>query len=133
MLCLNYSSQQSRKASTDNTKKNEFYSVPIKLYFWTLIFEFHVIFTCHEILFSFFKNKFIYLFGCVGSSLQQAGATLHCGAWASHCGGLSCCRARALGVQASVVVAHGLSCSAACGILPDQGSNPCHLHWQADS
>ena len=33
----------------------------------------------------------------------------------------------------SVVVAHGLSCSAACGIFPDQGSNPCPLHWQADS
>ena len=33
----------------------------------------------------------------------------------------------------SVVVAHRLSCSAACGILPDQGSNPCPLHWQADS
>ena len=27
----------------------------------------------------------------------------------------------------------GLSCSAACGIFPDQGSNPCPLHWQADS
>ena len=27
----------------------------------------------------------------------------------------------------------GPSCSAACGILPDQGSNPCPLHWQADS
>ena len=25
------------------------------------------------------------------------------------------------------------SCSAACGIFPDQGSNPCPLHWQADS
>ena len=33
----------------------------------------------------------------------------------------------------SVVVAHGLSCSVACGILPDQGSNPCPLNWQADS
>ena len=33
----------------------------------------------------------------------------------------------------SVVVAHGLSCSAACGIFPDQGSNLCPLHWQADS
>ena len=33
----------------------------------------------------------------------------------------------------SVVVAHGPSCSAACGIFPDQGSNPCRLHWQADS
>ena len=25
----------------------------------------------------------------------------------------------------SAIVAHGPSCSAACGILPDQGSNPC--------
>ena len=33
----------------------------------------------------------------------------------------------------SVIVAHGPSCSAACGILPDQGSNPCPLHEQADS
>ena len=33
----------------------------------------------------------------------------------------------------SVVVAHRPSCSTACGIFPDQGSNPCPLHWQADS
>ena len=33
----------------------------------------------------------------------------------------------------SVVVAHGPSCSAARGIFPDQGSNPCPLHRQADS
>ena len=33
----------------------------------------------------------------------------------------------------SVIVAHGPSRSVACGILPDQGSNPCPLHWQADS
>ena len=33
----------------------------------------------------------------------------------------------------SAVVAHGPSCSVACGIFPDQGSNPCPLHWQADS
>ena len=26
-----------------------------------------------------------------------------------------------------------LSCSKACGILPDQGLNPCLLHWQVDS
>ena len=60
------------------------------------------------------------------------------------CSGLSC-GARALGTQASaaaaqglsstgsVVVAHGLRCSAACGIIPDQGSNPFPLHWQEDS
>ena len=33
----------------------------------------------------------------------------------------------------SVIVAHGPSHSAARGIFPDQGSNPCPLHWQADS
>ena len=33
----------------------------------------------------------------------------------------------------SVAVAHGLSCSAACGIFPDQDPNPCPLHRQADS
>ena len=33
----------------------------------------------------------------------------------------------------SVVVVHGPSCSTACGFFPDQGSNPCALHWQADS
>ena len=45
-----------------------------------------------------------------GLSLVVArGATLFCGAWASHCGGFSCCGARALGTWASVVVAQGLS------------------------
>ena len=30
-------------------------------------------------------------------------------------------------------MAHRLSCSMTCGIFLDQGSNPCLLHWQADS
>ena len=46
--------------------------------------------------------------------------------------GLNSCGSWAL-ERGSVVVAHGLSCSAACGIFPDQGSNLCPLHWQADS
>ena len=33
----------------------------------------------------------------------------------------------------STVAALRLSCSLACGIFLDQGSNPCVLHWQADS
>ena len=33
----------------------------------------------------------------------------------------------------SVVMARRLSCSATCGIFPDQGSYLCLLHWQADS
>ena len=35
--------------------------------------------------------------------------------------------------DSSVVVAHRFSCSVACGIFLDQGSNWCILHWQADS
>ena len=70
--------------------------------------------------------------GCTGFSLQwllllrstgsRRTGFSSCGTWAQwlwHAG--------------SVVVAHGLSGSAACGIFPDQGSNPCPLHWQADS
>ena len=38
-----------------------------------------------------------------------------------------------LNVVASLVVAHRLGCSMACGIFPDQGSNPCTPYWQADS
>ena len=56
----------------------------------------------------------------------------------SRCTGLSLSRPlllRSTGSRraGSVVVAHGPSRSAACGIFPDQGSNPCPLHWQADS
>ena len=51
----------------------------------------------------------LFIFGRVGSSLQRAGATLCCGVWASHCNGFSCCGTQALGAQASVVVARGLS------------------------
>ena len=43
------------------------------------------------------------------SLVAASGATLRCGAWASHCGGFSCCGAQAVGAQASVVVARGLS------------------------
>ena len=41
--------------------------------------------------------------------------------------------ARGLKSAGSVVVAHGLSCSVTCGIFLEQESNPCPLHWQADS
>ena len=56
----------------------------------------------------------------------------------SRCAGLSLSRPlllRSTGSRRadSVIVAHGPSCSAACGIFPDQGSSPCPLHWQADS
>ena len=39
----------------------------------------------------------------------------------------------ALGAWASVVVVHGLSCSATCGIFLDQGSSLCSMHRQVAS
>ena len=72
------------------------------------------------------------------SSCCRVGASLCCGEGDSDCGGYSDCGAQALGTQASVVAAHGLSscivwiwakgskavahklcCCMACGILPD--------------
>ena len=47
--------------------------------------------------------------------------------------GLRSCGSQALEHRLSVVVAWGHSCSAACGIFPDQGSNPCLWHWPVDS
>ena len=41
--------------------------------------------------------------------------------------------ARGLWSAGPVVVEHGPSCSAVCGIFPDQGLNPHRLHWQADT
>ena len=65
---------------------------------------------CYLLSFSFFINLFIYLFifGCIGSSFLckgflyswQAGATLHCSAWASPYRGLSSCGAQAPDAQA---------------------------------
>ena len=56
----------------------------------------------------------------------------------SRCAGLSPSRPlplRSTGSRraGSAAVAHGPSRSAACGILPDQGSNPCTPHRQPDS
>ena len=56
----------------------------------------------------------------------------------SRCAGLPPSRpllARSTGSRHAgpAAVAHGPSRSAACGIFPDQGSNPLPLHWQADS
>ena len=47
--------------------------------------------------------------------------------------GLSVAVAPRLWSTGLMVVVHRLSCSVACGVLLDQGSNLCLLHWQADS
>ena len=76
----------------------------------------------HKIL-GFLCLLFKYIFGCTGvckaHRLQQL----------PHTG--SVVAARRLQNVGSVVVAHGPSCSMACGIFPDQ--SPCPLHWQVDS
>ena len=95
------------------------------------------------LFFFFLINLFIYLFifGCVGSSFSVRGLSLVAASGrhsSSRCAGLSLLWSlllRSTGSRraGSAVVAHGPSCSAACGIFPDQDSNPCPLHWQADS
>ena len=75
------------------------------------------------------------------SSCSKWGLLFSCSAQASLGGGFSCCGAQALGCVGFscgkcigfVVVAYGVSCLAACEILPDQGLNRCLLHCTADS
>ena len=83
---------------------------------------------------------YLFIFGCAVSSFVQGLSlvTASGGHSSSRCTGLSLLQPlllRSTGSRraGSAVVAHGRSRSAACGILPDQGSNPCPLHWQADS
>ena len=96
-----------------------------------------------EIVFLKKINKFIYLFyfwlcwvfvSVRGLSLVASSG----GHSSSRCAGLSLSRPLLLRSTSSrragsVVVARGPSCSTACGIFPDQGLNPCPLHWQAAS
>ena len=103
--------------------------VPSSIFFFFFLF-----------LKNFYLFIFIYLWLCWvfvsvrGLSLVAASG----GHSSSRCAGLSLSRPLLLRSTSSrragsVIVAHGPSCSAACGIFPDQGLNPCPLHWQADS
>ena len=87
-----------------------------------------------------FIYLFIYLWLCwVFVSVQGLSLVAASGDHSSsRCAGLSLSRPLLLQSTrsrraGSVAVAHRPSCSAACGIFSDQGSNPCPLHWQADS
>ena len=110
------------------------------------LFE-HKTFLSVSFFFFFFQDdvsgfflSYLFIFGCVGSSFLCEGFSLVVaskGHSKSRCAGLT--------VAASLVVGHrlqtrrlsscgsGPSCSTVCGIFPDQGSNPCPLHWRADS
>ena len=94
----------------------------------------------HFINFFFNFYLFIYFWLCwVFVSVQGLSLVAASGGHSSsRCAGLSLSRPlllRSTGSRraGSVIVAHGPGCSVACGIFPDQGSNPCPLHWQADS
>ena len=89
-----------------------------------LRFTFRILIVFYLFLFIYLfilQILFIYLLAALGLpllcagflQLRRVGATLRCGVRASHCSGFSCCGARALGMQASVVVARRLS---SCGL-----------------
>ena len=95
---------------------------------------------CQPLLLMDFFFLLIYLWLCwVFVSVRGLSPVVASGGHSSlWCAGLSLSRPlllRSTGSRraGSVIVAHGPSCSAACGIFPDQGLNPCPLHWQADS
>jgi len=101
----------------------KFFVFPYKL--WNYLFFFFLI------------GKFLAALGlhcCIQlSPLQRAGATLWlwCMGFSLWWPLLLC--SKGSWWMGSVVVGHGPSCPVANGIFPDQGSNPCPLHWQADS
>ena len=113
------------------------------VYFFMQVIQLKIM--CMYFFSAFFKIIFkinlfillIFFFSCVGSSLWCAGFSLR---WArllwspgSSCRGSVVVTHGQLQLAGSVVVEHGLSCSVACGIFLDQGSNPCPQDWQADS
>ena len=70
----------------------------------------------------------------VGATLQLQRRGFRCPGFAlavEHVGSVAA--NRGLYSTGAVLAAHRLSCSTACGIFPDQGSNLYLLQWQADS
>ena len=104
-----------------------------------LFFFFFLNFAC-DLFSSLFIYLFIYFWLCwvfvsVGGLSLVAASGGHS---SSRCVGLSLSwplllRSTGSRRAGSVAVAHGPSCSTACGIFPDRGTNPCPLHWQEDS
>ena len=110
-------------------------------FFYDVFQEFIVLhFTFRSVIYFFF-NLFIIYFQLCWVFVSVRGLSLvvvsgsHSSSW---CAGLSLSQPLLLWSTGSrragsVIVAHGPSCSTACGIFPDQGLNPCPLHRQADS
>ena len=120
--------------------KSHFYTQghPDFLFYLLGVLQFCIFFRSVIHFFCFYL--FIYLWLCwVFISVRGLSLVVASGGHSSsRCAGLSLSRPlllRSTGSRraGSVIVAHGPSCSAAHGIFPDQGSNLCPLHWQADS
>ena len=54
----------------------------------------------------------VFIAACGISLIVVSGGSLRCSVQTSHCGGLSCCGAQALGPRASAAVARGLRAQA---------------------
>ena len=100
--------------------------------FFFLIFLYELVTLCVSIFHCLFVCLFLYLWlSWVFVSVQGLSPAAASGGHSSlRCTGLSPSRPPLLWSTGSrragsVIVAHGPSFSAACGILPDQGSNPC--------
>ena len=96
---------------------------------------------------SFFHHSIFHSYFLIFTCFWLCWVSLLCRPFSS-CSKQCCCLFsvyRLLTAVASLVSEHGrwdtgsvvevdrLSCSTACGVIPDQGSNPCLLRWQADS
>ena len=103
------------------------------------MFFFNTLFIYFIYLFMTVLGLLVFVWGLSLVAASGGHSSSRCGGRSSlRCAGLSLSRPlplRGTGSRCagSVVVAHGPSCSAICGIFPDQGSNLCPLHWQADS
>ena len=115
-------------------------SKPSSCFFFFKSWVLHLFFFSFKLWVYLFIYLFIHLWLCwVLASVQGLSLVAASGGHSSsRCAGPSLSRPlflRSTGSRraGSAIVAHGPSRSAACGIFPDQGSNPCPLHWQADS
>ena len=101
------------------------------------IYLFLMLFLSAYILFCMYVCMYVWLCWVFVSVRGLSPVAASGGLSSSRCAGLSLSRPlslRSTGSRraGSATVAHGPSRSAARGILPDQGSNPRPLHWQAD-
>ena len=87
----------------------------------------------HGLLLGFiFKYCYLFIFSCVGS-LLLCGLFPSCREQGLLTAVASLAVAPRLWSTGSTVVVQGSRCSMACGILLDQGLNPCLLYWQTSS